>query len=174
MITVKITPKFSPEEIRKTTIEKDWFRFQYEAFNLGAVLLRYMQSYINANRKRSGGSGRLAKSINLHKQTGAGMIAWGIGHIPTLQNKVPYWYVLNYGKMFRGGLFIPGKGKGMMGSFEGNRPDVSMKGKGTQRWINDGQYYMKPKTPIRPINYIESTLHRLYTGLNKIFRKIKS
>lgn len=166
-----ITPRFDTQEIINTTIKKDWFEFQNEAFNLGEIIRNYMQAYINTHRHRRGGTGRLAKSITFKGLTGAGFVSWGIGNISRLP---AYWYVINYGKMVTGGEFIPARGKFVPGSFEGNRPISSLKG-GVQRFnYKDGSGFgMKPGIPVRPINYIQATRAKLDIDMNILLAKFK-
>lgn len=176
----KVTPKFNVAEIMKDTIEKDWMLFQNEAFEMGKKLTSYMQSYVNSNRHREGGTGNLAKAIKFYGKTGAGFISWGIGKISYLTTKVPYWYVVNYGFMTTGERFIP---KGGLGYFNGGRaPDSSLIGSGTERWHgteteatlgeNFG-FYLKPKTPVRPINYIQATQHQLGAEFKQLLAKLR-
>ena len=129
-----ISPRFSAQKIVDQNINKFWFSFQNEAFKLGTKMLVYMQSYINSHRHRKGGTGNLARSIQLYPQTGAGMVSWGIGRITDLMSTAPYYYVVNYGKKISGERFIPGGGlvPGYFG--DGNAPDPSMKGGGTERF----------------------------------------
>lgn len=170
MFKMKITPIFNVQKIIDDTIGKDWFIFQDAVFDLGRKLTSYMQNYINTHRKRSGGTGNLANNIKFYGNTGTGRIEWGIGDMSTLNRNAKYWYVLNYGKMITGQRFIPPATKG---SFEGQAPDSSLIGKGTQRLVRDNKFYIKPKVPIRPINYIESTQFKLGKELGKILAKLR-
>lgn len=171
---VTITPIFNAKHIMDATLKKDWFRFQNEAFKMGKSLHVYMQSYINSNRKRKGGTGNLAKSINFHSTSLPGFISWGIGNIAVLNSKAKYWYVINYGKTVTGKPFIPGGGNFVPGSFEGNKPSSAMKG-GVQKFnYNDGTGYgMYPKQAIRPMNYIQATRHQLDRRMRLLLASIK-
>jgi len=174
-----ITPKFNTRQIIDSTIRKDWFIFQSEAMDMGQSLHAYMQSYINSNRKRQGGTGNLANSINFSKKAGAGLgtIWWGIGHIPTLQSRAPYWYVVNYGKTVGGRPYIPNYGNFVPGKFSGGdgRPNAGMRGKGVEsfRYASGSGMGMNPKSPIRPINYIQSTQHKLNIDLRALLNRLK-
>lgn len=168
---VKITPIFSTKEIVSSTIRKSWFEYQYRAFLLGDQIHKYMQSFINSHRRRAGGSGNLARSINLRKSTGVGYIFWGIGDIGLLMAKAPYWYVTNFGKKITGELFVP---PASTGSFGGNPPISTMRGKGTEKWTHPGKYFMRPKTAVRPINYIQASRHKLDIAFNKLLSKLGS
>ena len=176
---MKITPRFSAREIIDSTIKRDWFQFQAEAMNMGQSIHAYMQSYINSNRKRRGGSGNLAHSINFDKKAGAGLgrIWWGIGHIPTLQTRAPYWYVVNYGKTVGGRPYVPNYGNFVPGRFSGGdgRPQSSMRGKGVESftYASDSGMGMFPQSPIRPINYIQATRHKLDIDLRVILNNLK-
>ena len=168
---LKITPRFSAREIIDETITKDWFIFQNSAYLLGQRMATYMQSYINRNRRRRGGTGKLAKSMKFQGFTAPGMVSWGIGHMPSLPK---YWYVVNYGKMVTGEAFIPFRGKFVPGSFEGNRPSSALKG-GVEKFNRgDGSKFgMRPKSPIRPMNYISATKARLNANLNVLLARIR-
>ena len=176
---MKITPRFSAREIIDYTIKRDWFQFQAEAMAMGQSLHAYMQSFINSNRKRQGGSGNLANSINFNKEAGAGLgrIWWGIGHIPTLQSRAPYWYVVNYGKTVSGRPYIPNYGNFVPGKFSGGdgRPDASMRGKGVEsfKYASGSGMGMYPKSPIRPINYIQATRHKLTMDIRALLARLK-
>jgi len=166
-----ITPRFSAKEIIDETITKSWFEFQKESYLLGQRMATYMQNYINRNRHRRGGTGQLAKAMQFQGFTGAGMVSWGIGYIPSLPQ---YWYVINYGHMVTGEPFVPFRGRFVPGSFEGNKPDSALKG-GVERFnIGDGSGFgMKPKSVIRPINYIQSTQARLDANLSALLARIR-
>jgi len=168
---MKITPRFSSREIIDSTIRKDWFYFQNEAFILGQRMASYMQTYINANRHRRGGTGKLARAMQFEGHTGLGAISWGIGRISSLPS---YWYVINYGKMITGQPFIPARGKFVPGSFEGSRPESALAG-GVEKFnYNDGSGFgIFPGRPVRPINYIEATRHRLDANLRNLLIRIK-
>ena len=164
---MKITPHFSTQEIMLTTIKKDWFAFQAKAMITGQQLHSYIQSYVNSHRRRTGGTGNLAKSINFEPMAGAGtgMISWGIGNINNLNASAPYWYVVNYGKMISGAPYIPGHGNFIPGRFRGGdgRPRTEMSGKGVEGFAyepNSGRG-MYPKKAIRPMNYIQATRAKL-------------
>lgn len=170
-MSLKITPRFSSKQIIDETIRKDWFMFQFEAMNLGARTLNYMQNFILTHRKRRGGTGKLAKSIKLYNVSGTGFVSWGIGLIPELE---PYWYVINYGKMITGGDFIPGKGKAIPGSFEGSRAEAGLGG-GVEKFnYNDGTGFgMIAKKPVRPMNFIQATRARLNANLRNLINRLK-
>ena len=168
---LKITPRFSARQIIDETITKSWFEFQNEAYLLGNRMATYMQNYINSNRHRRGGTGNLAKAMQFQGFSGAGIVSWGIGFIPSLPK---YWYVINYGKMVSGEPFVPGRGRFMPGSFEGNKPDSALKD-GVERFnYGDGSGFgMKAKSVVRPMNYIQSTQARLDANLTALLARIR-
>jgi len=172
MMRLKITPQFSVKEIIDQSIGKDWYLLQDQAFDMGKKLTSYMQNYINSHRKRSGGTGNLAKQIKFYGKAGAGLgkIEWGIGRIATLNRSARYWYVLNFGKMVTGQRFTP---PATTGSFEGQAPDSSLIGKGTQRLVRDNKFYINPKAPIRPINYIQATQAKMGQELGRLLAKLR-
>lgn len=166
-----VTPKFNAKQIYDETIGRHWFEFQNYSYLLGQHMATYMQGYINNNRKRRGGTGNLAKAMNFQGFTSAGLVSWGIGHIPSLP---AYWYVINYGKMVSGEPFIPFRGKFVPGSFEGDRPSSGLKG-GSQHFdIVDGSGFgMYPKSVVRPINYIQATYAQLNIRLTALLARIR-
>lgn len=170
MYKMKITPRFSVQEIVNDGIQRNWFEFQAEVFELGQRLTQYMQNYINSHRKRPG-TGNLAKNIKFYGKISPAKIEWGIGKLSVLNRSAKYWYVLNYGTMTTGQRFIP---PATTGNFEGSPPDSSLRGKGNQKFFHDAgiMYYMKPVTPIRPINYIQSTQFKLGRELSIILAKL--
>jgi len=172
---IKITPKFNVKEIMDTTIRKDWFIFQAEAYELGNQLLPYIQTYINAHRKRTGNTGNLADSMTFEGQTGAGFISWGIGNIDLLNSRAPYWYVINYGRKVTGEAFIPPATTGYFG--QGNKPDSQQAGAGTERWHYAGGrgagFFMKPTHVVRAMNYIQATKFELDKQLKVLLTKLK-
>ncbi|MEQ9716550.1 MAG: hypothetical protein ABGF52_13615, partial [Candidatus Asgardarchaeum sp.] len=135
---VKVIPEFDVKTIIDETIGKDWKRFQANAFEMGKKLRRYMQTYINSHRHRSGGKGALAEAINFDYKLTTGSIFWGIGEVEELNARAKYWYVVNYGTYYGSSeRFIPGKKKGgapkfvpgRFGAGFGHPPNSSLKGK---------------------------------------------
>ena len=144
-------------------------------FEMGINLHKYMQNYISIRRRRRGSNGKLENSIEFEViSTAPANIGWGIGNINVLNQKARYWYVVNYGKMVGGQPYIPNKGNFVPGSFEGNRPESSLKG-GVQKFnFNDGSNFgMNPKSIIRPLNYISATRARFNTKLRSLMRKFR-
>lgn len=172
-----ISPKFNVKEIVHDAIDRKWFTFQEQVFNLGYEILAYMQNYISVNTKRRGSTGRLANSMTIEVLSvpGKGQVFWGIGNIEKLQQLVPYWYVVNYGKMITGQPYIPYHGALIPGSFLGNPPYSELSGTGQEQFtVNDGSnFFMRPKKPIRPMNYIQSTRHQLDMRLRVILAGLK-
>lgn len=175
-LTVTIKPKFSAKKIYNETIQADWNLFQYHAFAMGKVILFAMHSYINSHRKRKGGTGNLAKAIKFYSGgTFGGQISWGVGKISEMQKAVPYWYVVNYGKMVTGKPYIPYHGKRIPGDFEGSRPNANTAGAGNQRFYKrKGSFSMKPGKSIRPMHYIEYGQLRLSLAIKEILKTLKT
>jgi len=169
-----ITPQFNTKEIIDSTIKTRWFEFQMEVVEIGKRLHSYMVNYVNQNRKRSGGTGKLAGSIQFDWVVGPGTISWGIGLISTLPQ---YWYVVNYGKKITGEPFIPGGGKYRPYLFTDGKADAQKRGKGTSQALGFRKR-IGPLEPvpsvIRPMNYIESTSGRLDAELATLFARLRS
>ena len=178
-LKVRMSPMYNSKDYFHKTFGKDWFEFQLHAEQTGMTLQKYVKGYITSNHKRSGAKGKLAKAINFDILSTTGKIHWGIGHIPTLNQRVkgwggqPYWYTVNYGKMTNGKPFIPGGGKYRPVEFaDGSRPNPGLRGKGTSRvtkWakIKGGQ---KP-TVIRPMNFIEAGYKMLHIHVIKLLAR---
>ena len=173
---IKITPKFSTREIIDKTIQRNWFEFQAETFELGTKLHKYMRSYILANSKRQGRTGNLARSINIDKETTAGTIRWGIGNLNILRQSAPYFYVVNYGKKITGEEFIPGGKKYRPVLFTDGLADPDKRGFGTNR-VTGLKRITETNEPIpnsiRPMNYIEYTRAQLDNEIKIILAKFK-
>jgi len=176
---MKVTPRFKTKKLWDETVQKDWFKFQERALVLGYRTLRYMKSYINANRKREGGSGNLAKSVDFVKEAGAGLgrIFWGIGSLDRLNTRAPYWYVVNSGKTVSGSPYIPARGGFVPGYFRGGdgRPKAEYAGKGREHfdYQSGAGSGIWPTHPIRPINYIQASQVKMELELTKILQALK-
>lgn len=172
---VKITPKFDEKKIIDETIGKIWFEFQNKAFQLKGVIAKYGRDYINNNRKRSGGTGNLSKNIKANKgsaTSGAGEISWGVGDINKLMQRAPYYYVCNFGKTVSGQPYVPNNGAPVPGSFGGNPPRGNSSNSEHFDYKN-GNYMMKPRKPIRPMNYISAMSIELDKQLDSLLSKLK-
>jgi len=177
---MKVTPKFRAEDIYHKAFGIDWPEFQLHALNTGKNLQRYIQSFINAHHKRSGGKGKLAKAINFTILSTKGMVQWGVGHIPTLQQKVKSWYVVNYGKKVGGQSFIPGGGKYRPVEFaDGSKPDSSKRGNASigsprvTKWARISKVGGKTPSVIRPMHYVEAGWKMLRTHINVLLVRYK-
>ena len=178
-----ITPKFNATELVNEVIQKEWFVFQNEALLLGRQMHEFMRRYINNNRHRTGGTNKLANSINFEiLSTSMGRLEWGIGNINQL---VPYWHVIATGKMISGGRFRPGGGKYRPVRFTDGNADPknrigyftfeSPTGGGTARAtsfspIGGGRL----PSYVRPIPYIEVTRAHLDYEIEKLLARLGS
>jgi hypothetical protein len=166
-ISIKTYGK-SPKTL-KADLEKFRSKLEAEIPALGKEVHTFMTSFINANRKRPGGTGNLANSITFE----ADKTGFAIGDINVLNEKAPYWEVINYGgvippKTF--GYFFPGE----------PRPHPSYFRQG--RWHEAGRDYgmeenygfpMTPKKAIKTMDYIERTNHFLRLSLAQLLRKVR-
>ncbi len=128
---------------------------------LGLDARDYMRQKITSTNKREGSTGRLEKSIETY--WGAGWV--GVGYIPDMDVSSPHWYLINYGGMSRPALL----GMKVPGYFGNNQPPLSQyAGTGLGRDAfhyrpnesssdSQGRFFMIPKYPIAPCNYIETT-----------------
>ncbi len=139
-----------------------------------------MRKIINTPTPKTRGatSGKLANAIKIWRDPNTeAQIHWGIGDINKLQQQVPYWYVVNYGKTTRGQPYIPNFGNFVPGFFLGGdgRPIADLAGKGKERFgkLKYSGSGMFPKTAIRPINFIEKTRFKLNQEIQKLLNKLK-
>jgi len=123
---------------------------------IGEETLLHMRNFINTNKKRKGKDpknpfkeGNLANSIEKNRIIGKDEYGVGIGHIPTLQGKAPYWEIVDVG-----GYTPPA----MRGTFGDGPPDSRLKGKGTAPFIVDKRFSFVHMSPIRPMHYIGGTI----------------
>jgi hypothetical protein len=131
---------------------------------LGRNTVEVMKANIQA--KRDGSTGTLARSITSESGQQGDTYFIGIGDKSKLP---PYWYVVNYGKLFTSGKpYVPFYGKyAPLGSFGGDRP---VKGGSGKRFIFDGKYAMSAKKAIMPMNYIENTVMWLRAQFSTYFK----
>lgn len=178
--TITITPAFNPAIIIQETLGRLWEGFKLEAgMVLPNLILTHMRQTINRGRRRSGGTGNLANAMNIGGRVATqNVIQWGIGHIPTLMSRAPYYYVVNYGKTKSGQSYIPNWGGFVPGRFRGGdgRPKASMAGKGTERFDYGAGSNMgiNPRHAIRPSNYIQKTTFRLDSEIRKLLTKLRT
>ena len=177
---VIITPKFNVAQWAKRKIDSNWIGFQNQALILGQKMRSYMIGYIMSHKKRAqsphlDGTLPLEKSIKLHiLATAPAIISWGIGHIPSLQAQSPHWYVINYGKTVSGSRFIPNRGRAVPGYFQPSGKPQANKRNGREPFIyGQGTFVMYPKSPVRPMNYIESTTFRLRNEFRILLASLK-
>ena len=141
---------------------------------LGLKTAQKMRGFIASNKKRQGSNNNLERHILTYKRVspeivsgfGPSRIEVGIGSIELLDRVAPYWFFLNYG-ISQKGMTIPYWGKRVPGFFgAGSPPDAGKRGKGVGRegfTVEKGTYWMKPKSPILPISYIQKTMSWLHT-----------
>lgn len=169
----KFIPKWNSRKIVNDIIRREWFLFQNGALSIGKRMHNFIRRYINNNRKRTGGTGNLARSIDFQDLSSPGRISWGIGNIDKLQTSAPYWYVVNYGKKTKGGKFRPGGGKYIPGRYSDGYPDSSKRGQGKYR-ATSIRKRTNQKLPefIRPMHYIEVTNVRLESQINRLLARL--
>ena len=168
----KITPHFSTKKIMAETIQKKWFEFQNLASQLGKKVQSSGQTFINSNRKREGGTGKLASAINLEQvgtRGGMGEVGFGVGNLDVLMGKAPYYYVVDVGQKTTGEPFIPGGGKVRPIAFTDGPANASMRGGGRARATTMGPMGGGSlPSVIRPLNYT----NYMWTVLNQGVKRI--
>lgn len=152
------------------TFQKN-IRFQFVSVQEGMVVLAeqtrdHMRDIIRHRERgvslRPPGSGNLEKAINVYVEESPDVFTVGIGSIPELNNRAPYWYLINYGGMST----IAARGMTLYGNFNGSPPDSSLAGTGVgNQTFNQSlpAYPMTPKSPIAGKHYIELTANWLAT-----------
>ena len=128
--------------------------FEPELNKIASVLSKKIGDIIDQNRKRPRKRGKkgLANAFRSGELKGKvkrlkDVISIGIGNINYLNSKYPYWRVLNWG-----GYIPPAN----LGYFVGS--GEPREGKSRERWEHTGDrkdFFMRPKKPISPVNYIE-------------------
>jgi len=161
----------SPKEFVVRLNRLIWFELQEELNRLGEENHKFMRAFINASRKRPGGTGRLANAIDFNFWSAGYTAGFEIGKISELDQKAPYWKAINYGGVVPPpsfGYFFPGE----------PRPHPSYFREG--RWQEQGSNYgfeeeygfpMTPKKPIPAMNYIQRSEFLLRGNLIKMLRQ---
>ncbi len=152
-------------------LARAWFEFQDVAHDTMEKTANVMKGRIENTRKRRKGEKSITDYLNVEKigpQTAE--VRLGIGNIQQLNKEVPYWYFINYGKMFTSGNSLPNYGKPVTpGSFDGEPP---IKGASGQRWqAGKGEYTFKAKKPIEPKHYIEAGSEFLKREIKKVVKQ---
>jgi hypothetical protein len=127
--------------------------------SLGDATVIHLQKTISSSAKR-GSTGALGKAIKRYEGD-TGTLHWvGIGKYDELPR---YWHVVNYGTRF--GSTSPYVPPANLGFFPGHtapnagkRPSGNAKGEAWTHTGSGSDFFMKPSKPIRPMNYIETTL----------------
>ncbi len=162
-VTVTVTGT-TPEQFEKI-VKTQFITIVNGIEKLGIDTRNYMRNTIKVSKHRKGGNDNLEKnieSIRISSGLGTGIIdhSVGVGYIPLLNEKAPYWRLINYGGMI-------GMNERWVRGFFGNGlpPDPSLRGTGVgtdyfytvPKGANYNSYVMKVSSPIAPMNYIEKT-----------------
>jgi hypothetical protein len=168
------------EHVIEDELVKMLMLFQLEIRNIGWDATNKVTQFIQQSIKRPGSTGNLYRAINCYEFGGAGtgMQGFGIGKISELNQKAPYWYVLNYGMTTSGNIFIPGMGKkAPVGTFIPGlpMPDPSSfrDGRWTPgAWSHSGKSYTFVASRwIQPLNYIEFLEAYVEGRINQIMKQ---
>ena len=122
---------------------------------LSADTSRQMKTIIEQNKKRPGQYKKdsLANAFKAGRlELTQNSMVFGIGDKTYLDQEFPYWYVVDVGG------YIPPSVMGWFGRHR--RPIKGTKGGKEvfhQHSMAEGGFFMKPKVPIRPMNYISLT-----------------
>jgi len=135
---------------------------QAKLVELSDITVNRMRDIISSSKKRHSFGSNLEDTITKEILNSTDGVTIGIGNITFLKSKAPYWEVLN-----EGGYVPYSTAKAApLGSFEGDRPDSSVVS-GNQNWERSGNkgYFMKPKTPIEGIHYIDIATKELIQNI---------
>ena len=130
----------------------------------------FTSQFIQSHTRRGGSSGKLAREFSKVIKSGSvtkGDYSVGIGDTGNLTKKVPYWYVVNYGKMVSGAEYIPNYGRPVGGKFADGRPEAGGDG---GRFKTGGPFAMKAGKAIRPMRYIEAAKRYFKDQWSKRFK----
>ena len=185
MIRMTVKPTFDIHRWTRKKLTYFWGEAQREVEIMGINLHKFMITYIATHKKRgqsphADGTISLEKSIKIERIDGVGQAKWGfgIGNISILRKVSPHFYVLNYGCTIFGEKYIPNYGDYIPGSFGagfGQPPYAEKRGVGKETFYHGvGNWGIKAKTPITPINYIESSKLKLNSEVLKMLTKLKS
>jgi len=143
-------------------LDQNWFEFQKELYELGQKLTDDVKKYIDAHKTTPSYKNMTLSSeidfIDL-SVTGPGRAGFAIGDTDKLNQKVPYWYWINYG-IAQTGTTIPGGGNFVkLGQFNAGNPKPEY-GEKAGRWITGDfqegkKYSFKPYRPMPAWHYIE-------------------
>ena len=141
-------------------VERRWSEFQEELYILGQKLTDDVKKFIDAQKTTpSWKNMTLSSEIDFIDLQGMGRAGFAIGDTDKLNQKVPYWYWINYGRA-QTGTTIPGGGKQIkLGQFNAGNPKPTY-GEKAGRWITgDAQegkkWRFKPYRPMPAWHYIE-------------------
>jgi len=132
-----------------------------------------IKHYISTSKKRRTGKSTLEDAIEAKKILKGDEIVYGIGEINKLNQVAPYWFVLNYGRKWTGGEFIPPTNLGYFVE-EPHKPQGGTDER--SEWIHTGNrkdFLLKPQK-FTPINYIEYGVRYLINKIEEILTKLKS
>lgn len=143
----------------KIKLHKDLEQIKKGLLRAGFAAEKKMKE--NIRPKRTGSTGKLARSITLENFGTIGGYFVGIGNITKMDKEAPYWAIVNYGGTpnFGGNYhFVPG-------SFNGSIFEYSPGAK-TGKMLPSGI-----KGNVRPMNYIEKTASWVSNNLEKLLSK---
>ncbi len=157
-MTMKITPKFHAQKIVDETLGRYWMEFQSHVYHTADSVLRYMQSHISANTKKS--TGELQKAITLGRIHAPGTVGFHIGHITTLNRVARHWAILNFGGRVNVPVITPRVGK-------------ALKFKGKDGKTVFAKSVRARSHVIKGIHYVESTHKMLYLHIQHLLTRLR-
>jgi len=172
MVKVRLKTIGKPKAFDRlsSALQRQWFLWQEEVFELGEKTVEVMKDRIEQTRKREKGKeGGLASLIEMEVIDTTGKIHFGIGNIEKLKEQAPYYKFINDGGK------IPVK-KVPYGIFS-NYPKPSSEVPQTGRWIVGGKdeegksYTFTPKKPVEGKHFIEAGIFFFKRNLKEILKK---
>jgi hypothetical protein len=154
----------------------DRLRLDESLEDIKKVVLDRTESYINAHRRRPAETSKLHIIDVLRETSHVEKVdnytyRLSIGNESVLNDKVSYWYVLNYG-----GIPPDWLGKSFFGTFTDGAPRKGGKGNAwLEGWASEEgkRYMMKPKNPIPPMHYLNFMAQQFSKEVNKFQEKVK-
>lgn len=155
-------------------------------------VLQAAKVYIKANRRRAAEKHQESWRVQQTNDLMAGLRAstkitlknnkfqLSIGNKTYLRSTVPYWYVLNYGRKFTGGAYIPKPGgKSLWGYFgRGEGPLVNVSNQAfyyslKSNYNNKKVFKITPKKPVTPLYYLNEMARVMTLEVERVKQEYK-
>ena len=179
MVKVRLKTIGKPKAFDRISyaLQKQWFLWQEEVFELGEKTVEVMKDRIEQTRKREKGKeGGLTSLIEMEVIDTTGKIHFGIGNIEKLKEQAPYYKFINDGGKIPGQKGNSPPKRVPYGIFS-NYPKPSSEVPQTGRWIEKGKdeegksYTFTPKKPVEGKHFIEAGIFFFKRKLKEVLKK---